>query len=109
MFIPHAAPCSEVMKFAGGRMPQQSTDKKCVNEGAWLGRTYSAEFTMPRDNVVARLEEAFPGTGTGDCGPICLVRYEEERRSTGQASVLELDVRYEGQDTARVKLQAYNT
>ncbi|GHC45297.1 hypothetical protein GCM10010507_20660 [Streptomyces cinnamoneus] len=60
LFVPHATSCSEVMRFAGGRMPQQATGRKCINEGARLDCTYSAEFTMPREDVVARLKEAGP-------------------------------------------------
>ncbi|AZQ69826.1 hypothetical protein EKH77_00030 [Streptomyces luteoverticillatus] len=110
MFIPHAASCGEVMEFAGGHMPQQATDKKCVNEGAWLDRTYSAEFTMPREGVAARLREAFPRVDDGDCaGDLCLWSLRQSDKPAGQAAIVELSVNYQSQNTARVKLSAFNT
>ncbi|AZQ75001.1 hypothetical protein EKH77_30935 [Streptomyces luteoverticillatus] len=121
VFGPHATSCSEVMEFAGARMPRQATGKKCVDDGGWLDRSYSAEFTMPREDVVARLQEAFPrvrhhvtecsGNSCAVAGcewDTCFSNSREDSAPTGQAAIVQLEVRYEDRDSARVQLKAFN-
>ncbi|MFF4161524.1 hypothetical protein [Streptomyces sp. NPDC001678] len=121
LLAPHATSCSEVMDFAGARMPQQATGKKCVDEGGWLDRVYSAEFTMPREDLVATIQEAFPrvrhhvtecsGNTCSVAGcewDTCFSNSHEDSKPSGKAAIVQLEVRYQHGNSARVQLKAFN-
>lgn len=110
-FVPQPTGCSEVAEFAGGRMPEEATDKKCLDDGGWFSRGYTAEFRMPRKDVAARLTRAFPRVTVGYEQPdkLRLSVPGQSEPSQDQAQCVYIDVTYEDAVTALVKLQAFNT
>lgn len=114
VFEPHKASCKKATAFAGGRMPEGATDEKCMDDGGWMDRGYTAEFRMPRENVAAKLLEAFPrtrdtsapATGT-DSGGLSFSNAPETEIPADQASNITLEVTYEDETTALVTLKAF--
>ncbi|WP_188295851.1 hypothetical protein [Streptomyces sp. CBMA156] len=107
---PVEADCSKVVDFAGGSMPAEATGARCTDTGGWQEQGYEAEFRMPRADLAARLTAAFPRVRLVDEGTsrMSLRNRDEtdENRPRGKAMLVELDVAYESDTTALVKLNA---
>ncbi|MBB5123042.1 hypothetical protein AF335_12140 [Streptomyces eurocidicus] len=111
IFEPHGTGCGKAVSFAGGRMPEGATDRKCVDDGGWLNQGYTVEFRMPREDVAARLREAFPRTrqvSGFSSADLEFTNSQETDRPAGEASHVELEVTYEDEDTASVRLRAFD-
>ncbi|MCD9143642.1 hypothetical protein [Streptomyces albireticuli] len=110
-FEPHKTGCAEATGFAGGRMPEEATDKKCVDDGGWLDQGYTVESRMPREDVAAKLLKAFPRTRQLPDSyewDLEFTNSQETDRPAGGASHIELGVDYEEDGTASVTLRAFN-
>ncbi|MFD8707393.1 hypothetical protein ACFV1W_33230 [Kitasatospora sp. NPDC059648] len=110
---PTAADCSEVMAFAGGKLPAQATEVHCTDKGGWQDRGYDADFRMPREDLAQRLSTAFPrvrltgGTTAGlDFGNALA---PDAKPPGDQAVTVHLKAAYDGDGTALVRLQAFNS
>ncbi len=113
-FPAHSTGCSEVVQFAGATMPEEATDKKCVDGGGWSDRGYTVDFRMPRTpDLTARILEAFPRTALHgeEAGKLHFgIDFDREKtKPEGLSTYLYVDVTVEGGDTALVHVQAFNT
>ncbi|MFD9598609.1 hypothetical protein ACFWA9_38410 [Kitasatospora sp. NPDC059973] len=109
---PKRAGCSEVMEFAGASMPAQATGASCTDTNSLMDRGYTAEFRMPRADLAASLTAAFPRVRQVETyGPGLRFANSQETDGTrpqGQAMFLELDVTYEDDATALVRVKAFD-
>ncbi|GHF72834.1 hypothetical protein GCM10010218_62540 [Streptomyces mashuensis] len=107
-FPPRPTRCTKVEDYAGGRIPEEATDVKCLDTSGWQDTSYTAEFRMPRKDVAARLVRAFPRAGIrhGQVDKQMLPPSAQNDSAGGEASSVYIDIAYEGTDTALVKLEA---
>ncbi|GAA3009493.1 hypothetical protein GCM10010519_45840 [Streptomyces lactacystinicus] len=109
---PVKADCSKVVDFAGGSMPAQATGARCTDTSGWQERGYTGEFRMPRTDLAARLVAAFPRVRliSDETWGMTLRNRDETdgNRPRGKAWVVELEITYDNDTTALVKLNATN-
>ncbi|MGV9271584.1 hypothetical protein ACWDRR_43860 [Kitasatospora sp. NPDC003701] len=104
--------CSEVVEFAGASMPAQATGASCTDTNSLMDRGCTAEFRMPRADLADRLTAAFPRVRPVETyGP--WLRFVNSQEADGtrpqvQAMFVELDVTYEVDAAALVRVKAFD-
>ncbi|MFF8599459.1 hypothetical protein ACF065_26370 [Streptomyces sp. NPDC015232] len=101
---PWPVDCEDAMDFAFASLPGSARDAHCT-EMHWMDTHIEIEFEMPAAEAAGWVAGTFPAAEASSSGEGLHASYPPE---AGKAYEVGIHVRYEGGDTALVRVVAYD-
>lgn len=97
--------CAEALAYAHATLPDRAEDVHCT-ELRWRDTFVEAEFRLPRPEATAWLAETFPSAEVSEGGLRYHATFGPEE---GKAHEVGVTLRYEGGDTALVRVVGHDS